>query len=85
MKYVSVKAMKEAYVNYTGDQEEMNKLYDSLYTVACAGLIDSSVWEKFSEDVAGWYYDDELCAVVDDRTDEVVWLYNPYKEYTATR
>lgn len=85
MKYVSVKAMKEAYVNYTGDQEEMNKLYDSLHVVACAGLIGSNVWAKFSEDVAGWYYDDEFGAVVDDRTDEVIWCYNPHKEYKATR
>ena len=83
MKYVSVKALKEAYVNYTGDQEEMNKLYDAIYTVACAGLIDSNVWKKFNEDVAGWFYDDELGAVVDDRTDKVIWFYNPYAIYTA--
>lgn len=82
MKCVSVKTMKEAYVNYTGDQEEMNKLYDALHVVACAGLIDSGVWAKFSEDVAGWYYDAELCGIVDEK-DEVVWLYNPYKEYKA--
>lgn len=85
MKAVSVKAMKCAYVNYTGDQEEMNKLYDALHVVACAGLIDSGAWAKFSEDVAGWYYDDELCAVVDDRTDELIWRYNPNKEYTTKR
>lgn len=84
MKYISVKAMKEAYVNYTGDQEEMNKLYDSFHTLACAGLIESRVWAKFSDDVAGWYYD-ELFAVVDDRTDEVIWRYNPYKQYVAKR
>lgn len=83
MKYVSVKAMKEAYVNCTGDQEAMNKVYDALHITACVGLIESYVWAKFSEDVAGWYYDDEVGGIVDDRTDEVIWLYNPYKQYKS--
>lgn len=36
MRYVSVKSMKEAYVNCTGDQEAMFKLYEAFHTVACA-------------------------------------------------
>lgn len=88
MKALNLKNMKEAIVNYSGDQEEFNKIWDSFYTMACIGFISQDTWSKFFEQCGVWYVDEENACVRDGRhcqngVHSVVWEYTSDAEYRA--
>ena len=86
MKALNLKNMKEAIVNYSGDQKEFDKIWDSFYQMACIGLIGQDTWSKFFDQCGGWYVDEENACVLDARpnvADSVVWAYTPEAEYRA--
>ena len=87
-KALNLKNMKETIVNYSGNQEEFNKIWDSFYQMACLGLLSQDTWRKFSDQCCGWYIDEENACVCDDRkcyegVDSIVWVYVPDAEYKA--
>ena len=88
MKALNLKNMKEALVNYSGSQEEFDKIWDSLYHMACLGFITPDTWRKFFEQCGGWCFDEENACVRDERhcpncVDSVVWKYTADAEYRA--
>lgn len=46
-KALNLKNMKETIVNYSGDQEEFNKIWDTFYQMACIDFISQDTWRKF--------------------------------------
>lgn len=87
-KALNLKNMKETIVNYSGDQKEFDKIWDAFYQMACIGFISQDTWEKFCDQCAGWYVDEENACVRDDRhcpegVDSIVWKYTPDAEYKA--
>ena len=80
-KSLNLKNMKETIVNYSGDQEDFNKIWDTFYQMSILGFISHDTWKKFYEQCSGWYVDDEICGIRDDRTEAVIWKYNPESEY----
>ena len=88
VKALNLKNMKETIVNYSGDQKEFDTIWDSFYQMACIGFISPDVWEKFSNQCAGWYFDEENACVRDELNchegvDSIVWAYTPDAEYRA--
>ena len=88
MKSLNLKNMKEALVNYSGDQKEFDKIWDSFYHMACIGFIGQDTWSKFFDQCGGWYVDEENACVRDERhcpngVDSVVWEYTADAEYRA--
>lgn len=67
VKALNLKNMKETIVNYSGDQKEFDKIWDGFYQMACIGFISKDTWEKFSDQCAGWYVDEENACVRDGR------------------
>ena len=92
-KTLTFKNMVESYVNFSGDQREMDKIWDAYYQMACVGFIDRDTWDKFSALCHGWFYDEDACAIfdVDDNYLEkhgcykLIWQYVPYAEYVYHR
>ena len=87
-KALNLKNMKETIINYSGNNEEFNKIWDSFYQMTCIGFISQDTWEKFSDQCMGWYVDEENACVRDDRNcpegiDAIVWAYTPDAEYKA--
>lgn len=87
-KLLNLKNMKETLVNYSGDNEELNKIWDALHTMACYGFIDSNTWQKFFDQCRGWYVDEENDCVRDELNthegvDSIVWKYTGDAEYKA--
>lgn len=87
-KLLNLKNMKETLVNYSGDNEELNKIWDALHTMACCGFIDSNTWQKFFDQCRGWYVDEENDCVRDELNtpegvDSIVWKYTGDAEYKA--
>lgn len=87
-KAINLKNMKETIVNYSGDQNEFDKIWDAFYKMACIGFIDCDTWDIFSNQCAGWYIDEESACVLDQRhchngVDSIVWRYTPDAEYKA--
>ena len=87
-KALNLKNMKETIVNYSGYQEEFNRIWDVFYQMACLGFISQDTWKKFYEQCSGWYIDSENARVCDERhctngVDSIVWEYTPYEEYEA--
>ena len=87
-KALNLKNMKETIVNYSGDHEEFDKIWDAFYMMACIGFISQDTWKKFSDQCAGWYVDDENACVRDGQhcpegVDSIVWEYTPDAEYRA--
>lgn len=80
-KALNLKNMKEIIVNYPGDQKEFDKIWDSFYEMAVIGFIDPDTWKKFYNQCRGWYIDDKLYAVRDDRTGDIIWSYNSKSDY----
>ena len=82
----TVNRMKEAIVNFSGDQKEFDKIWDSFYTQVTIGVISRETWIKFHEECRGWYIEEnEHDIYVRDgrRDDAIVWRYNPETEYKA--
>ena len=92
-KTLTFKNMVETYVNYSGDQHEMDKIWDAYYQMACVGFIDSDTWGKFSALCHGWFFDEDACAIFDDDADYLerhgghglIWQYVPDAEYVYHR
>ena len=87
-KALNIKNMKERIINYSGDQKEFDRIWDSFYTMSCIGFIDHETWVKFFNECAGWYIDDEgeNIYVRDSRNnDNIVWTYTGDAEYTANK
>ena len=82
-KLLNLKNMKETIVNYSGDQEDFNKIWDTFYQMSVLGFISWDTWKKFSDQCSGWYVDDEICGIRDDKTGAVIWKYNSEAEYKA--
>lgn len=87
-KALNLKNMKETIVNYSMDQNEFNKIWDTFYEMSCMGFIDQDTWKKFYEQCSGWYIDDINNCVRDGRhcpegIDSIVWQYTPEAEYKA--
>ena len=88
MKSLNLKNMKEAIVNYSGDQEGFDEIWDSFYQMACIGFIGQDTWSKFSDQCGGWYVDEANDCVRDEHNCQngvysVVWEYTPDAEYKA--
>ena len=87
-KALNIKNMKERIINYSGEQKEFDRIWDSFYTMSCIGFIDRETWVKFFTECTGWYIDDEgeNIYVRDSRNnDNIVWTYTGNAEYTATK
>lgn len=85
-KALNIKNMKERIINYSGDQKEFDRIWDSFYTMSCIGFIDRETWVKFFNETAGWYIDsdDNNIYVKDSRNnDSIVWTYTGNAEYKA--
>ena len=82
-KLLNLKNMKETIVNYSGDQREFDKIWDTFYQMSVIGFIDQDTWKKFFDQCNGWYVDDKICGIRDDKTGAVIWKYNPMTEYKA--
>lgn len=85
-KMLNLKNMKETIVNYSGDQKEFDKIWDSFYQMSFLGFISYETWQKFSDHCAGWYIDEENACVRDERhsfegIDSIVWQYTADAEY----
>lgn len=93
-KTLTLKNMVETYVNFSGDQRELDKMWDAYYQMACVGFIDNVTWGKFSALCHGWFFDQDDCAILDSSDDnylerhgsyKLIWQYVPYAEYTYHR
>ena len=82
MKNLNLKNMKETIVNYSGDQKEFDKIWDTFYNMTCIGFISQETWKKFYEQTKDWYVD-EANACIREGTDTIIWEYTPEKEYKA--
>lgn len=83
-KLLNVKNMKETLVNFSEDEAELEKIWDTFYHMACLGFISQDAWKRFADEAAGWYYDPASDSVRDDRRGgAVVWMYTPEAEYRA--
>lgn len=87
-KALNLKNMKETIVNYSGSQEEFDKIWDGFYQMACIGFISQDTWGKFFDQCRGWYVDEENTCVRDEcrcpeGVDSIVWEYTPDAEYRA--
>ena len=52
-KLLNLKNMKETIVNYSGDQKEFDKIWDSFYDMTWFGFISYDTWGKFIDHCAG--------------------------------
>ena len=87
-KLLNLKNMKETIVNYSGDQKEFDKIWDSFYDMTWFGFISYDTWGKFIDQCSGWYIDEENACVRDARNclegvDSIVWQYTADAEYKA--
>lgn len=87
-KALNLKNMKETLINYSGCTSEFDKIWDSFYQMTCVGFISRETWQKFFDQCAGWYIDEENACVRDERNcpegvDAVVWTYTADAEYKA--
>lgn len=83
---INLKNMKEALVNFSADQKEMNKIWNGFYTMAVLGFIAPETWRKFSDECHGWYIWQEgsrICVRDRGSDDGIIWEYTPDAEYRA--
>lgn len=85
-KALNLKNMKETIVNYSADQKEFDKIWDTFSEMACIGFIDQDTWKKFIDQCAGWYIDEVNQCVRDEPhvgISKIVWKYTSEAEYKA--
>ena len=87
-KVLNIKNMKETIVNYSGNQNEFDKIWNAFYQMACIGFISQYTWKKFFDQCSGWYVDEENACIRDEHycpggVDAIVWEYTPVAEYRA--
>lgn len=80
--------MKEALINYSGEQEEFSKIWNVFYQMVLMGFISAETWVKFANECRGWYVDEEGACIRDERqcqdgVDSIVWKYTTDAEYHA--
>lgn len=81
-KALNVKNMKETLINYSGIQDEMERIWNTCWQMATLGFISQDEWKKFFDCCKGWYIEDDQ--VKDSENDDaVVWTYNAESEYRA--
>ena len=88
MKLLNLKTMKEALVNYSGDQVEFGEIWNVFNKMAQMRFISWETWFKFIDQCQGWYYDEEDDCIRDERhcpegVDSIVWKYTSDAEYRA--
>ncbi len=84
VKALNIKNMKETLINYSGEQKEMDKIWDGFYQMACIGFISQDTWRKFFEQCKGWYVTEDQSEVRDGEHDgKVIWKYTSEAEYRA--
>ena len=83
-KALNLKNMKETLVNYSGDQKELEKIWDGLHQMACLGFITQDTWRKFYEECKGWFVTTDGAEVRDsEQGDAVIWTYTGEAQYKA--
>lgn len=82
-KTLNLKTMKETIINYSGDQKEFDKIWNAFYMMTITGFISQETWEKFFNQCASWYVDEENACIRDSKDDSIIWEYNPEREYKA--
>ena len=81
-KALNLKNMKETLINYSGFQNEMNKIWDIFHQMACMDFISHETWMKFFDECSGWVINGDN--VIDTKRDnKVIWVYNPETTYKA--
>ena len=82
MKAMTLSNMIETFINETGCEFEMNKVWDTFYQMAVMGYIPEATWERFCKWGQALYID---CNgyVVDRDTDETIWTYPEGERYEA--
>ena len=89
VKALNLKNMKETLVNYSGDQDEFDKIWYGFYKMVCMNFISWETWTKFFEQCSGWYYDEDSGCILDQNhcpegvDSIIVWKYTPDAEYHA--
>lgn len=84
VKALNIKNMKETLVNYSGEQSELEKVWESFYSMVCLGFIDRETWKKFFDQCKGWYITEDQSEVRDmEHDDALVWRYTSESFYTA--
>ena len=85
-KSLSIKNMKEALVNFSGDQKEFDRIYDEFWHMSLLGFISKQTWKKFSDEVASWYIWEDgqrVCVRDANQGDGIIWEYTSDAEYKA--
>lgn len=87
VKALNLKNMKEALINDSGDQKELDKIWDSFRHMACMGFISPGTWKKFYDQCADWYIAPGEDCVRDsngtNREGSIVWVYTADATYKA--
>lgn len=52
-KALNVKNMKETLVNYSGEQKELDKIWNTFWEMACLGFINQDEWKRFFDTCKG--------------------------------
>lgn len=87
VKALNLKNMKEALINESGDNKELDKIWETFRHMTCMGFISPGTWKKFCQQCSGWYIaPGEDCvrdSNVANRECSIVWEYTPYATYKA--
>lgn len=79
-KMFNVKNMIETLVNYSGEQSEMDKIWETFYHMTSLGFLGRNDWIRFYEKCKGWYIAEEGSRIFvkdSEKDDSIVY------EYTA--
>lgn len=83
-KALNLKNMKETLINYSGEQKELENIWNWFWHMATMGFITRDTWNRFYDQCAGWYVTDDGSCVRDmNRDDALVWEYTGDAVYTA--
>lgn len=84
VKSLNLKNMKETLVNYSGNVDDLNTIWDTFYKMRTMGFISNDTWRKFCNECAGWYVTEDQNEVRDSqRDDKLIWKYTSDAEYRA--
>ena len=83
-KTLTIKNMKETLVNYSGSEDEMTMIWDTLQKMCCMGFITNDTWVKFFDQCHGWYVTEDQSEVRDSANDDkLIWKYTSDALYIA--
>lgn len=84
VKGLNIKNMKETLVNYSGNVDDLNMIWDTFYKMCTMGFISNDTWKKFYDECAGWYVTEDQNEVRDSQHDDkLIWKYTSEAEYRA--